>query len=470
MPLLVADVLDDTPVARWLRPRLRRGYGGFSSRIRSVLTVRLARGDRLVGHMGLGHSERGHYTQHDADLLQQFVEQRSADIEHAILYADAARLAAEAQAVLTVQQAIVRNLDRDMILREVAEEVLRLTSSRQALVFLCQERHLRLASAAGEPTPWLPVGWQTPIDGSLLGQVLAAGKPMSFDSMEALVQSGATGLPGLGSRSLLIFPLLSEQQGLGAIVAADKRVGTFGPNDERMVAMLASSAIISLENARVHSQARRLGRMKERQRIAHSLHDTLAQMLFSIGLSTKMALEEPLLSESTRHSLQTVSRLSARCSEELRSAIFALRKPVVRGGHSLIDLLREQVQEFRSESGVVATFVAPESVVELPYPVGEAIYRIVRESLFNVHKHAQATMVEVRLRCAPDAIVVTIRDDGIGLDKSRSHPADEQHLHFGIETMRQLADQVKGAFAIANNAERGVTVEARLPIQGGSDA
>lgn len=478
MPLLVADVLDDTPVAQWLRPRFRQRHGGFSSRIRSVLTVRLAVGDRQVGHLGLGHSERGHFTPEDADLLQQFVEQRAADIEHAMLYADAARLAAEAQAVLTVQQAIVRHLDRDVILRKVAEEVLRLTSSRRALVFLCQERQLHLASAAGEPTPWLPVGWQTPIDGSLLGKVLEAGKPMSFDSMEKLVQSGATGLPGLGSRSLLIFPLRSEHRGLGAIVAADKRVGTFGPNDERMVAMLASSAIISLENARAHSQARRLARMKERQRIAHSLHDTLAQMLFGIGLSTKKALEDleeeiagdPLSSESTRHSLQTVSRLSARCSEELRSAIFALRKPVVCGGHSLIDLLREQVQEFRSESGVVATFVAPASMVELPHPVSEAIYRIVRESLFNVHKHAQATLVEVRLQCAPDAIVVTIRDDGIGLDESRRHPATEQNLHFGIETMRQLADQVKGEFAIASNAERGVTVEARLPIQRESGA
>ncbi|MCL5736339.1 MAG: GAF domain-containing protein [Actinobacteria bacterium] len=469
-PFLVSDVFDDSPVAQWLRPRLSHRYGEFSDHVCSMIVVRLAVGDRIVGLLGIHHRERGRYSPQDADLLQRFVEHRAADIEHAILYADAARLAAEAQAVLTVQQALVRHLDRDTILRKVAEEVLRLTSSRRALVFLCQEEQFRLVSSAGEPTPWLPLGWPTPIYGSLLGKVLEAGEPMSFDSMETLVQSGATVLPGVGNRSLLIFPLRSEDRGLGVIVAADKRVGMFGANDERMVAMLASSAIISLENARAHSQARRLARMNERQRIACSLHDTLAQMLFGIGMSTKKALEEPLLSESTRHSLQTVSRLSARSSEELRSAIFALRRPVVRGGHSLIDLLREQVQEFRSESNVVATFVAPESVEPLPHPVGEAIYRIVRESLFNVHKHAQATMVEVRLQCAPDAIVVTIQDDGIGLDESRRHPAIEQNLHFGVETMRQLANQVGGELTITNNAKRGVTVKARLPIQGGSDA
>jgi signal transduction histidine kinase len=230
--------------------------------------------------------------------------------------------------------------------------------------------------------------------------------------------------------------------------------------------MLASTAIIGLENARAHLQAQRLARMEERQRIAQSLHDTVAQMLFGIGLSIGRALKEPLPSESARQSLEVARRLAARSSEELRGAIFALSRPELRGGQSLIDLLREQVQEFQSESGVKATFVARAHVTELPHPVGEAIYRIVRESLTNVRKHAQATSVVVRLQCTADSIVVTIQDDGIGLDESRSRRDIGQKLQFGIETMRQLAVQVKGELAIANNDAGGVTVEARLPIPG----
>ena len=465
VPLLVADVLDDPPETQSFHLRMSRRLGEFSNSIGAFLGIPVTMGDSLVGVLIILHSERGHFTPQDVGLVQAFVKRRATDLEHAIRYADVARLADEAQAVLRVQQAMVRRLKPDAILQKVADEVLRLTAARRALVFLCQEKQFRLASAAGEPAPWLPVGWQAPIAGSLLSKALEAGKPMSFDSLEDLPQADGADLLALGSRSLLIFPFRSERQDLGAIVAADKLMGLFGPNDEHVVDMLASTAVIGLENARVHSQAQRLARMEERQRIAQSLHDTVAQMLFSLGLAIRRALEKPLASESARQSLEIARRLAARSSEELRSAIFALSKPELRGGHSLIDLLVEQVQEFQSESGVAATFVVQTPVAELPHPVGEAIYRIVRESLTNVHKHAQATRVVVRLQCTPDAIVVTIRDDGIGLDESRSRRAMRQNLQFGIETMRQLAAQVKGEFAIANNDDGGVTVEARLPIQ-----
>lgn len=469
MPILVADVLDDTPLAQEFRLRLSRRWGEVPSRIRSWLCVPLGVGDRLVGLLAVEHNERGHYTPRDMDLVQAFVELRATDIEHAILYADAARQADEARAVLTVQQAIVRRLKPDAILQRVAEEVLHLTAARRSFVFLCEEKLLRLASAAGEPAARMPVGWQTPVAGSLLGRALETGKPMTFNSLEDLSEAHEASLLALGSRTLLILPLRSARQGLGAIVAADKLMGMFGPNDEHVVAMLAATAVIALENARVHSQARRLARMEERQRIAQSLHDTVAQMIFGIGLSIKRAAEDPLLSESTRNSLHIASRLSTRSSDELRSAIFALRRPELRGGHSLIDLLQEQVREFQSESGVVATFVAPAPAVELPHPVGEAIYRIVRESLTNVRKHARATSVVVRLQCAKDAIVVTVRDDGIGLGQSGSRETAGQDLHFGIDTMRQLATRIGGDISVANNDEGGMTVEARLPIPGGSN-
>ncbi len=467
VPMLVSDVLDGMPDSTEFHERIRRRFGEFTDHIRSWLCVPLTVGDRLVGLLAIDHKERGRYTPRDLDLVQAFVEQRATEIEHAILYADAARQADEAQAVLAVEQAIIRQLEPDAILHQVAEEVLRLTSARRAWVFLCQEKHFRLVSAAGEPAPWLPVGWQMPIAGSVLERVLETGKPLIFDSLEDLLEVDAAGLLALGSRTLLIFPLRSDRQNLGAIVAADKLMGMFGPNDERVVAMLASSAVIGLENARVHSQARRLARMEERQRIAQSLHDTLAQMLFGIGLAIKRALEEPLQSESARQNLEIARRLAARSSEELRSAIFALRRPELRGGHGLLDLLRDQVQEFQSESGVTATFIAPAHLSELRHPVGEAIYRIVREALTNVRKHARATRAVVRLECTPDSIVVTVRDDGIGLDHARLQEGIGPDLHFGIETMRQLAAQVGGSLSIANNEDRGVTVEARLPVPGG---
>lgn len=468
-PMFVADLLDKSTSTQSLQLRIHRRLGDFSNNLRSLLHVPLFARDRLLGQLVLFHSEQGFYTARDVALIQAFVEKRATEIDYAISYSDAVLLADEAQSVLTVQQAIVRRLEPDAILQEVAEEVLRLTAARRALVFLCQGDRYRLVSVVGSPDPSLPVGWnmETPIDSALLCKALESGKPISFGSREDQVQAGATGLLALESQTLLVFPIQSENQNQGAIVAADKLMGTFGPNDEHIVAVLASSAVIGLENARVHSQAQRLARMEERQRIAQSLHDTVAQMLFGIGLAIKRAFEVTLESESTRQDLEIASRLSARCSEELRSAIFALRQPELRGDLGLTDLLRELVQEFQSESGVAATFLAPEDWAELRHPVGEAIYRIVRESLNNVRKHAQASRVEVRIYYTSDSIVATIQDNGVGLDEIGQFQEIEQSLHFGIETMRQLATQVKGKFSIFNNNSGGMTVKVCLPTSGG---
>lgn len=63
-----------------------------------------------------------------------------------------------------------------------------------------------------------------------------------------------------------------------------------------------------------------------------------------------------------------------------------------------------------------------------------------------------------------------IRDDGMGLDKSRARQATGQNLQFGFETTRQLSAQVKDEFSITNFAHREVAFDARLPIQGECDA
>jgi len=470
-PMFVTDLLENKPGTQTLQERIHRRLGGFSDNLRSMLHVPLFAGDRLLGQLVLFHNEKMRYNSQDVELIKEFVEQRTNEIENAISFADAVLLAEEAQSVLSVQQAIVRRFEPDAILQEVAEEVVRLTAARHALVFLCHGDQFRLVSIAGSPTPWLPAGWnnETPIDISMLTKVLEIGEPISFGSREDQIQVDPTGFPAFGSQTLLVYPIKSEHQDLGVIVATDKCFGTFGPNDEHVVAVLASSAVIGLENARAHSQAQRLARMEERQRIAQSLHDTVAQMLFGIGLAIKRAIKSSPNSESKIQDLEIASRLSARCSEELRSAIFALRQPEIPGDLGIIDLLQELIHEFQSESGVIATFHGPEDLANLRHPITEAIYRIIRESLNNVRKHALATKVEVNILYDAESIVATIQDNGVGLAETGQLKGIEQSLHFGVETMRRLASQVKGELSIFNNRSGGMTVRVCLPLSGGRD-
>lgn len=212
--------------------------------------------------------------------------------------------------------------------------------------------------------------------------------------------------------------------------------------------------------------AEELARLRERQRIAQALHDTLAQMLFTIGLEAEWCINHISLEREARQRLQAIRRLAARSSDELRSAIFALRSHHLPSGEGLIELLQEQVAEFEVHSGIPATLIVPSQFPCLPPLVSEAVYRIVREALSNVHKHAHASAVMVSLHYTPGLVTITVQDDGVGLAEPLTLEANDHALHFGVTTMRQITAQAHGNFFISNNDDQGVMVKARFPVPG----
>ena len=265
----------------------------------------------------------------------------------------------------------------------------------------------------------------------------------------------------------LSVPLVRNGEALGAVFVGNEPSGpTFGADEENLLVAFSAQAAMAVENARRYAQAERLARLRERQRIAQSLHDTLAQMLFTIGLEAKWCGENLGPDGEGRRRIEIIRRLAGRSGDELRSAIFALRSRYVPGDDGLVELLKEQVAEFETHSGIAATLIVPPRFPGLPRLVSEAVYRIVRESLSNVQKHAQASAVVVSLHGDHDSITVTIQDDGIGLAEPQSIEADDRDLHFGVVTMRQVAAQAQGDVCIGNNDDQGVMVKARFPVSG----
>lgn len=265
----------------------------------------------------------------------------------------------------------------------------------------------------------------------------------------------------------LAAPLLSREESLGVLFVGNAPGGQpFTPADEDLLAAFAAQATVAIANARLYAQADELARLRERQRIAQALHDTVAQMLFSIGLEVEGCLNRPDLEEPFRQRLQTVRRLAARSSDELRSAIFALRSPYLAKGDGLVQLVQAQVDEFAALTGIPATLIVMPCFPTLPPLVSEAVYRIVRESFSNIRKHARASGVMVSLDCNADSVTVIIQDNGVGLSEALDL-TDDGDLHFGVATMRQITAQANGAFFIANNDDEGVMVKARFPLPQG---
>jgi two-component system nitrate/nitrite sensor histidine kinase NarX len=93
--------------------------------------------------------------------------------------------------------------------------------------------------------------------------------------------------------------------------------------------------------------------------------------------------------------------------------------------------------------------------VECPLPaeVQVALYRIAQETLNNAAKHAEASQVDVQLRCKAGWAILSIRDDGRGFDTDHIPPG-----HFGVGIMRERASAVGAELKIESETGRGTQV------------
>ncbi len=367
--------------------------------------------------------------------------------------------------LIEVSKSVAAQLDLDPLLQQIVDTATELVEAEMGGLLVLSEDKENFQFFKVSGWPYEPQGF--PTGAGLLSLPYRQGLPLRLDDVRSHPQ--AIGFPSYHPEveAFLSVPLLRKGQSLGALFVGNSPNGkSFSGEDEELLLAFAAQATIAIENARLYAQTDELARLRERQRIAQALHDTVAQMLFTIGLEAEWCINHLTLDGEARQKMQTIRRLSARSSDELRSAIFALRSHYLPGGEGLIELLQEQVTDFEAQSGIAATLIVPPQFPALPPLVSEAVYRIIRESLSNVRKHARASAVMVSLHCNQDCVTVTIQDNGVGLAEPLTLEADDADLHFGVPTMHQLTAQARGDFFIANNDDQGVMVKARFPLPG----
>jgi signal transduction histidine kinase len=110
---------------------------------------------------------------------------------------------------------------------------------------------------------------------------------------------------------------------------------------------------------------------------------------------------------------------------------------------------------------VATRFKAVNGSRPLPPRVEVALYRVCQEALTNIASHARATRVTVRLVATPEAVQLTVRDDGHGFDPSSV--ADDRH---GIVGMRERVEILGGSLEIESDTGEGTRVAVTVPLEG----
>ena len=199
----------------------------------------------------------------------------------------------------------------------------------------------------------------------------------------------------------------------------------------------------------------------ERVRIARELHDVLAHSLSQISVQAGVGLHlfdtQP---DKAKEALAAIRTTSGQALEEVRGVLGFLRTEGEQAARSPEpDLARIPVLVATyTRAGLDVTF--DNTITTTPAPAGQlALYRIVQESLTNVGRHAQATTVRIRLAEEGRDYVLTVIDDGRGIDPSADREGG------GLLGMRERTELFGGRFEAVNLPGDGFRVTARIPIR-----
>jgi len=212
-----------------------------------------------------------------------------------------------------------------------------------------------------------------------------------------------------------------------------------------------------VDNAQLLAAANKTVALEERQYLARELHDSVSQALYGIALGARATLEhldhDP---GRAREPVNYVLHLAETALAEMRSLIFELREESLRA-EGLGPALTKQAAGMRERAGVSVSLDLAD-VPESDPRAQQALYRIGKEALHNVEKHAVAHRVDVHLGFDDVQLILEVVDDGTGFDPDAAFPG-----HLGLQSMRERAAAVGGTLQVCSRPGSGTRVRATVP-------
>lgn len=269
----------------------------------------------------------------------------------------------------------------------------------------------------------------------------------------------------------LVVPMLASDELIGAI-AAERRDGeTFQYAPEDIVAFAAAATGISFGIQSVflrdrtdllsNAEARAAIVARERREIGRELHDNVVQNLAYLNM--KMEIVEKYVTANpgiALNELQAARTLLDRSIAELRRTIADARRPAAQH-RGITGQLRSLASSIAIDASEFEMDLKQITGVTLVPEIERAVVGIVREALQNVRKHARANSVRLEVSRTDEDLHVCVYDDGVGIP---GEVPPSLPNHFGMEQMRELAEDLGGQLTIESGAGRGTIIEATLPL------
>ena len=201
----------------------------------------------------------------------------------------------------------------------------------------------------------------------------------------------------------------------------------------------------------------------ERKRLAREIHDQIIQDLISINYELEeMGAEQPV-SDRLANNLIDVRQDIRELVDNLRQICGNLRPPTI-DSLGLGAALQSFTRDWSARTGIKVTLELDANLGRLPETTELPLFRIVQEGLNNIWRHAKATNVHISLlHTTPRTLMVSLRDDGVGLADDLDLAALAADGHYGLIGISERVALLGGRFRMRRMAEGGSLLIVEIP-------
>lgn len=275
-------------------------------------------------------------------------------------------------------------------------------------------------------------------------------------------------------QAALILPLMRGMQIFGVMLFAHPQAEFFTPERCDLLEMISHQVVVAIQNARLFEEVeeeknRILSAQEEtRKKLARDLHDGPTQLVSGIvtraQIAAKMLQRQP---QELPEELKRIEDLARRATQELRHMLFTLR-PLALESEGLAAALEQMAGKMREVyQQNVGLEIEPQAVEALDLNRQSAVFYLVEEAINNARKHAQASLIRVRLKRLPEdeqMIFLEIADNGRGFDVNGVLNSYEKRGSLGMINLRERAEMINAALRVQSAPGKGTRVQVIIPL------
>lgn len=265
---------------------------------------------------------------------------------------------------------------------------------------------------------------------------------------------------GLGG--MLAVPVEHDTELVGILYGGIRSIGSIGDRAKNTLAEAARN-IAPMMAASIRASAAIQQRVDaERQRIASDLHDDVGQLLFSISVAAQRLRDSG--DEQMAQVAVLIEEQAQEATKRMRQA-FRVVAPSSEPQAIAVALQRETV-DLQARSDLTVHFMVRGSARPLPAPAEAALIGAARQALFNIERHASASLVVVTLHFEESRVSLVIQDDGRGLPDNFEYQAIPRGDHnWGLASILRQAQRQGGDLEVADGEDGGTIVRISLPLE-----